>query len=200
MLALLPRRGLHRWEAVTRVSLTRGAGRGAAGTARSWEDGLIRCCASRWLRCSPLLPSPPLPLRADVRAAQPRRKRSAVLLPPLLRMSDTAEAPTQIPPPFPAPSLSFPLCLLLLSSALSDDAAPPLPSPAPRARVTLTHARWGLRHCTWRWLPGCCSGVKEPNRGRIRPILPSSPHTVPTGSGGIRSQPRGWWSPPGTHT
>lgn len=33
MLALLPQRSLHRWEAVTRVALTRRAGREAAGTA-----------------------------------------------------------------------------------------------------------------------------------------------------------------------
>lgn len=36
MLALLPRRGLHRWEAVTRVSLTRGAGRGGG-----WDGSIL---------------------------------------------------------------------------------------------------------------------------------------------------------------
>lgn len=70
-------------------------------------------------------------------------------------------------------SLSFPLCLLLSSARSSP------PTPPPLSRLPLSPSRWVLRHCTGRWLLGCCSGVKEPDAGRIRPILPSSPLVLP---------------------
>lgn len=136
MLTLLLQRSLHRRKAVTRVSLACRAGWKAAGTfGERWFDLLMCVSVARLL--ARRLCFPPLPLRTDACAAQPRQKRRAVLL-LLLRMSDRAEVSMQIPPPFYL-SLSLSISLCPLSSSLHLLSVTTPPSTAPPASLSGTH-------------------------------------------------------------
>lgn len=138
----------------------------------SWRVRLRCCCnslrvrahcaptASRLLRSSSRLPCPPL---SAVRAAQPRRKRSAAaveLLLTLLRMSDRMGVSTQIPPPC---KLSLPLPLPLI--------CPRRQRPLPPLCHTHTQRGFAPLHLV---MLGCCSVVsacvetdEQTNRGSV---------------------------------